>query len=757
MIGKDKKNVKKKDIYYTKDNLKNNNYKKSTYVETHKNKINVNNSIKNNDNYNSKRKTNIKTNINKNAKNFNLEKLEVPDSIFEFLIRFYFLNENLKDKIKKKIATSEEYYIINYEFINNIQKLYNYNQIKKELENFKYISEKNLDNKILDIINSIKKKAIIKDIIPMDDIQIIPRIEELYLIRQYVDFCLVNEEIIETIKTIQKDFKLKRPVSQNKHSFYFKPQLFYKGKDYIKIGELNENCYFELHYFINVDLYKCNFNNLLKEINNSNSIKEFFKRKNIDIDAIEMQDLIDYSKIQGKIYNFKYKNQNFISNDFPVEQKLRSNVKKTTNTKSNIKANDSKDNNIKQYYIPEELEEPPDDFIRTDLSYLDNFKIKSFHEIQNTPMIGLQNIGQTCYMNAALQCFSNTKALTSYFLNYNNLKYLKNNAIILKQANEPSLVIEYLKLIRHLWCDPPKSYYAPYEFKKEIGKIDSLFKNFEANDAKDFVNFLVMRLHDELNGIDGTLIKEKINEPSMQLNPYNQMQVLQSYLYEFQINFNSFISNCFYGTTQGEFECQNCKMKLYQTGQNLPLIKYNYQTFFFLNFPLGEVSKYILSNQMIYMKYMNANVNPNRAVDLMDCFSYYQKDEILGCYCDGCQNNNAQVVSRTKLYVAPIYLIILLNRGKGIEFNIKIMFPEFFDTKGIFINPTGVYQLYGVVKHFGESSSAGHFTAYCRSPIDNRWYFYNDATVTPVDEREKYRIQEEGLTYMLFYSKMNNK
>ena len=154
---------------------------------------------------------------------------------------------------------------------------------------------------------------------------------------------------------------------------------------------------------------------------------------------------------------------------------------------------------------------------------------------------------------------------------------------------------------------------------------------------------------------------------------------------------------------------------------------------------------------------MNANVNPNIAVDLMDCFSYYQKDEILGCYCDGCQNNNAQVVSRTKLYVAPVYLIILLNRGKGIEFNIKIMFPEFFDTKGIFINPTGVYQLYGVVKHFGESSSAGHFTAYCRSPIDNRWYFYNDATVTPVDEREKYRIQEEGLTYMLFYSKMNNK
>ena len=79
------------------------------------------------------------------------------------------------------------------------------------------------------------------------------------------------------------------------------------------------------------------------------------------------------------------------------------------------------------------------------------------------------------------------------------------------------------------------------------------------------------------------------------------------------------------------------------------------------------------------------------------------------------------------------------------------------DTKGIFINPTGMYKLYGVVKHFGDSSSSGHFTAYCRSPKDDLWYFYNDAVVTPVNENEKYRIQENGLTYMLFYSQMSNK
>ena len=159
-------------------------------------------------------------------------------------------------------------------------------------------------------------------------------------------------------------------------------------------------------------------------------------------------------------------------------------------------------------------------------------------------------------------------------------------------------------------------------------------------------------------------------------------------------------------------------MQIYQTCQNLPLVKYNYQTFFFLNFPLDEVRKYILSNQMLYMKYMNTNTNPNVEVNLIDCFYYYQKDDILSCYCDRCQNINAQVLTRTKLYVAPIYLILLFNRGKGIQFKIKLTFPEQFDTNGIFINSSGIYQLYGVVKHYGDSSASGHFTAYCRSPID---------------------------------------
>ena len=291
-------------------------------------------------------------------------------------------------------------------------------------------------------------------------------------------------------------------------------------------------------------------------------------------------------------------------------------------------------------------------------------------------------------------------------------------------------------------------------FKKVVGEIDPLFKNFEANDAKDFVNFIIMRLHEELNFVDNSFTNKSNLVCPENINPYDSNQVLQSYVYEFQMNLNSIASNIFYGTSRGEFECQNCKMKFFQMGQNMPIIKYTYQNYFYINFPLEEVRKYVESNQMLYMNYINMGMNPNAEVNLIDCFYYYQKDDLMSGCCERCGNNDTQIISRSKLFTIPSYLIIIFNRGKGIEFNIKINFPELLDTSEIEMNPNGIYQLYGIVKHFGDNSASGHFTAYCRSPIDNCWYFYNDAKVTLVNDQRKYEIQENGLTYILFYKKL---
>jgi ubiquitin C-terminal hydrolase len=49
-------------------------------------------------------------------------------------------------------------------------------------------------------------------------------------------------------------------------------------------------------------------------------------------------------------------------------------------------------------------------------------KLKKKYFPKISPILrGLYNIGATCYMNASLQCLSNTKELTNYFLNNYNV------------------------------------------------------------------------------------------------------------------------------------------------------------------------------------------------------------------------------------------------------------------------------------------------------------------------------------------------
>ena len=343
-----------------------------------------------------------------------------------------------------------------------------------------------------------------------------------------------------------------------------------------------------------------------------------------------------------------------------------------------------------------------------------------------------------------------------------------------KKEKKQCLTESYKNLIENLWQSDNNlldhknisnnnnnEYYAPYEFKEKISAMNPLFEGVQASDAKDLVNFIIMTLHEELNKIP--LTSNKANIEFVIIDQSNQKGILEKFLSEFTKENNSIISDTFYGISHAVTKCSGC-----------PVFKHNFQAFFFLVFPLEEVRKFKLQelnsmNPMMNMNPMMMNMNQNLKIQLLnqnkvniyDCFEYNQKKELFfgenAMYCNNCKKQMNSTY-QTFLYSVPKILILILNRGTGIQFKISLEFYEQLDLRSYFeaSNTTGgVYDLIGVVTHMGESGSSGHFIATCKSPIDNMWYQYNDDLVFKVDNFTN-QILNYAMPYILFYQLREN-
>ena len=363
-------------------------------------------------------------------------------------------------------------------------------------------------------------------------------------------------------------------------------------------------------------------------------------------------------------------------------------------------------------------------------------------KINEEPKIGLNNIGATCYMNATLQCLSHNIKLTNYFLSPKHENFIKSDENILSKS--------YLEILKRLWIkqyNNNKSNYSPNDFKEKISQMDSLFKGVAANDSKDLINFILQQLHSELN-------KNKyknnniINNNFMNINQNNEQEVLKYFLNDYQKNHCSIISDLFYGVIETKTECLQCKQRNQINGIFDPLYSYNFQIFSFLIFPLEEVRK--LKSEINNFYYNEVN--------LEDCFYYYEKEEIMQgdnqMWCKYCRENT-QSKYCTIIYSSPEHFIIILNRGKGNIFNVKLNFKEIIDISKfvcIKMSQNLIYQLYAIVTHLGPSSMSGHFIAFCKSPIDNMWYKYNDSLVDMIGKNFN-DIHDFGCPYILFYER----
>ena len=183
-----------------------------------------------------------------------------------------------------------------------------------------------------------------------------------------------------------------------------------------------------------------------------------------------------------------------------------------------------------------------------------NTEIKKmgFSKVAKAPgIVGLVNLGNTCYFNCIVQALIHTPLLQDFFANSNVL-----GALNKKVSENGSLALELSDLCKEVWTGN-SSRLNPMKLYKEFTQRFSMFDDKNQHDCHEFLSMFLDTLHEELKRegdeeLKSTVILENPENRQVEISESErQWQLLQG-------NQGSIITDMCAGQTKTTLTCGNC-------------------------------------------------------------------------------------------------------------------------------------------------------------------------------------------------------
>lgn len=165
---------------------------------------------------------------------------------------------------------------------------------------------------------------------------------------------------------------------------------------------------------------------------------------------------------------------------------------------------------------------------------------------------GLTNLGNTCFMNSALQCLSNTPPLTEFITSDRYLNEINRDNPL---GMEGKIAEAYGDMIKNMWSGSMDCF-VPRQFKYVVGSFAPQFSGYMQQDSQELMAFLLDGLHEDFNRI--TKKPYIANRADVDLRP-NHIVAQESWE-NYKKRNDSIIVDTFHGLLKSTLVCPDCEL-----------------------------------------------------------------------------------------------------------------------------------------------------------------------------------------------------